>query len=89
MKRYLEALYKVEVEQDGKTCILRSPLQGCAGQAFKACRVAMPPAAREPIQMPRPFSEGEKCPPAREFRKVTVQDELRFQKALTVITLTN
>ena len=47
MVRDLEALYEVEVEQDGKLWYLRSPLQGVAGQVFKACGVAVPPSARE------------------------------------------
>jgi len=47
MKRDLEALYEVEVEQDGKAWLLRSPLRGCAGKIFKACGVAVPPSARE------------------------------------------
>jgi len=46
IRQDLEALYEIEVEQDGKTWILRSPLQGCAGQVFKACGVAVPPSAR-------------------------------------------
>ena len=47
MMRDLEALYEVEVDQDGKTWLLRSPLQGVAGQVFKAVGVAVPPAAKE------------------------------------------
>ena len=47
MMRDLEALYEVEVEQDGKTWLLRSPLKGCAGKVFKACGIAVPPGARE------------------------------------------
>ena len=47
MKQDLEALYEVEVEQDGKAWLLRSPLQGIAGQVFKAVGVAVPPAAKE------------------------------------------
>ena len=47
MKRDLEALYEVEVEQDGKTWFLRSPLKGGAGKIFKAVGVAVPPAAKE------------------------------------------
>jgi hypothetical protein len=47
MRQDLEALYEIEVEQDGKTWLLRSPLQGCAGKIFKACGVAVPPSARE------------------------------------------
>lgn len=47
MKRDLEALYEVVVEQDGATWLLRSPLKGCAGQVFKAVGVAVPPSAKE------------------------------------------
>lgn len=46
LKQDLEALYEVEVKQDGKTWLLRSPLQGIAGKAFKAVGVAVPPSAR-------------------------------------------
>lgn len=45
--RDLEALYEVEVDQDGKLWYLRSPLQGVAGQVFKAVGVAVPQSARE------------------------------------------
>ena len=47
MKQDLEALYEVEVEQDGKTWLLRSPLEGVAGKVFKAVGVAVPPSAKE------------------------------------------
>jgi len=47
MVRDLEALYEVEVDQDGKLWYLRSPLQGVAGQVFKAVGVAVPQSARE------------------------------------------
>lgn len=46
IKQDLEALYEIEVEQDGRTWLLRSPLEGCAGKVFKACGVAVPPSAR-------------------------------------------
>lgn len=36
MGQDLEAPYEIEVGQDGKTWLLRSPLQGCAGKIFKA-----------------------------------------------------
>lgn len=45
--RDLEALYEVEVDQDGRLWYLRSPLQGIAGKVFKAAGVAVPPSARE------------------------------------------
>jgi len=47
MKQDLEALYEVEVEQNGKTWFLRSPLEGISGKIFKAVGVAVPPAAKE------------------------------------------
>ncbi len=47
IKQDLEALYQVEVNQDGKTWLLRSPLQGIAGKVFRAVGVAVPPSARE------------------------------------------
>lgn len=47
MKQDLEALYEVEVEQDGKAWLLRSPLQSCAGKVLRACGIAVPPGARE------------------------------------------
>ncbi len=47
IKQDLEALYEVEVEQDGKTWLLRSPLRGVAGKVFRAVGVAIPPSARE------------------------------------------
>src|SRR5450759_200052 len=42
----LDALYEVEVESDGRTFQLRSPLQGTCGSVFKAVGVAIPPTAR-------------------------------------------
>jgi len=47
MMRDLGALYEVEVEQDGKTWLLRSPLKGCADKIFKACGIAVPAGTRE------------------------------------------
>ena len=42
----LDALYEVEVESDGRTFLLRSPLAGICGKVFKATGVAIPPTAR-------------------------------------------
>jgi hypothetical protein len=42
----LDALYEVDVESDGRTFLLRSPLEGTCGNVFKAIGVAIPPAAR-------------------------------------------
>jgi len=67
----------VEVEQDGKTWLLRSPLKGCVGQAFKAVVVAVPPSAKEANPNARPFSEGENHPFTWESGKSTVQDEAK------------
>jgi len=46
LKQDLEAVYEIEVADDGKTWLLRSPLEGVAGKVFKACGVAVPPSAR-------------------------------------------
>jgi hypothetical protein len=58
MRQDLEALYEIEVEQDGKTWLLRSPLQGCAGKIFKACGVVVPPSAREAYPNATALSRG-------------------------------
>ena len=46
LKQDLEAVYEIEVKDDGKTWLLRSPLEGVAGKVFKACGVAVPPSAK-------------------------------------------
>lgn len=46
IRQDLDALYEVEVESDGKTFLLRSPLQGICGNVFKAVGVAVPPSAK-------------------------------------------
>ena len=43
----LERLQEVDVAQDGKRFILRTPVVGCAGQLFQAAGVALPPNIRE------------------------------------------
>jgi hypothetical protein len=54
--RDLDRLQEVEVEQDGKRFILRTPTTGCAGKLFQTLRVALPPnlrdAATEPADTP-------------------------------------
>jgi len=47
VRQDLDALYEVEVESNGGTYLLRSPLQGVCGKVFKAVGVAIPPSARE------------------------------------------
>jgi hypothetical protein len=46
LKQDLEAVYEIEVADDGKRWLLRSPLEGIAGKVFKAVGVAAPPTAR-------------------------------------------
>jgi hypothetical protein len=43
----LDRLQEVEVEQDGKRFILRTPVTGVAGKAFQAVGVALPPHIRD------------------------------------------
>jgi hypothetical protein len=43
----LDRLQEIEVEQDGKYFILRTPVTGVAGKAFQAVGVALPPNIRE------------------------------------------
>lgn len=45
--RDLERLQEIEVEQDGKRFLLRTPTTGCAGKLFQAAGVALPPNIRE------------------------------------------
>lgn len=47
IRQDLDALYQVEVKQNGRTWILRNPLQGVAGKVLRACGVAIPPSAVE------------------------------------------
>lgn len=47
IRQDLDALYEVEVKQNGRTWILRNPLQGVAGKVLRACGVAIPPSAVE------------------------------------------
>ena len=48
----LDRLQEIEVEQDGKRFILRSPLTGVAGKAFQAVGVALPPNIRDAAATP-------------------------------------
>jgi len=54
--RDLDRLKEVEVEQDGKRFILRTPVTGLAGKLFQTLRLALPPiirdAATEPADTP-------------------------------------
>jgi len=54
--RDLDRLQEVEVEQDGKRFILRTPTTGTAGKLFQTLRIALPPnlrdAASEPAETP-------------------------------------
>ena len=43
----LDRLQEIEVEQDGKRFILRTPVTGVAGKAFQAVGVALPPNIRD------------------------------------------
>lgn len=43
MKQDMDALYEVELEQQGKRYLLRSPLQGLCGKILKEVGVAAPP----------------------------------------------
>src|ERR687892_1737907 len=54
--RDLDRLQEVEVEQDGKRFVLRTPTTGCAGKLFQTLGIALPPnirdAATEPADTP-------------------------------------
>jgi hypothetical protein len=45
--RDLDRLQDVEIDQDGKHVILRTPATGVAGRLFQAARVALPPNVRD------------------------------------------
>jgi hypothetical protein len=45
--RDLDRLQEVEVEQDGKCFVLRTPVIGCAGKLFQTLGVALPPNIRD------------------------------------------
>lgn len=44
--RDLDRLQEVEVEQDGKRFVLRTPVVGCAGKLFRTLGIALPPNIR-------------------------------------------
>ena len=46
----LDRLQEIEVEQDGKHFILRTPVTGVAGKAFQAVGAALPPNIREAVR---------------------------------------
>ena len=52
VRRDLDRLQEVEVEQDGKRFILRTPTTGTAGKLFQTLRVALPPNLRDPAPEP-------------------------------------
>ena len=47
VRRDLDRLQEVEVAQDGKRFILRTPVVGCAGKLFQTLGVALPPNIRD------------------------------------------
>ena len=47
VRRDLDRLQEVEVKQDGKRFILRTPTTGCAGKLFQMLGVALPPNIRD------------------------------------------
>jgi hypothetical protein len=51
-RRGLDRLQAVEVEQDGKRLILRTPVTGCAGKLFQTLGVALPPSLRAAPSQP-------------------------------------
>jgi arginine repressor len=50
--RDLDRLQEVEVEQDGKRFILRTPTTGTAGELFQTLRIALPPNLRDAASEP-------------------------------------
>ena len=51
--RDLDRLQEIELEQDGKRFLLRTPITGVAGRLFQAVGVALPPNIQE-IPLPNP-----------------------------------
>jgi hypothetical protein len=47
VRRDLDRLQEVEVGQDGKRFVLRTPVVGCAGKLFQTLGVALPPNIRD------------------------------------------
>jgi hypothetical protein len=54
VRRDLDRLQEVVVEQDGKRFILRTPVVGCAGKLFQTLGVALPPNLRDAASQPDP-----------------------------------
>jgi hypothetical protein len=53
--RDLDRLQEIELEQDGKRFLLRTPTTGVAGKLFQAVGVALPPNLQElPLNTPQP-----------------------------------
>src|SRR6202011_2896468 len=53
MLRYRDLLQEIELEQDGKRFLLRTPTTGVAGKLFQAVGVALPPNLQElPLPIP-------------------------------------
>src|SRR5215813_4832732 len=53
--RDLDRLQEIELEQDGKRFLLRTPTTGVAGKLFQAVGVALPPNLQElPLSPPQP-----------------------------------
>jgi hypothetical protein len=50
--RDLDRLQEVEVAQDGKRFVLRTPVTGCAGKLFRTLGVALPPNIRDAAPHP-------------------------------------
>jgi hypothetical protein len=55
--RDLDRLQEVELAQDGKRFILRTPVTGCAGKLFQTLGVALPPNIRDPAPQAATLAE--------------------------------
>ena len=51
--RDLDRLQEIQLDQDGKRFLLRTPTTGLAGKLFQAVGVALPPNIQE-IPLPKP-----------------------------------
>ncbi len=51
--RDFDRLQELEVEQDGKRFVLRTPVTGCAGKLFQTLGVALPPNIRDAASQAR------------------------------------
>jgi hypothetical protein len=53
--RDLDRLQEIQLDQDGKRFLLRTPTTGVAGKLFQAVGVALPPNIQEiPLTQPQP-----------------------------------